>query len=269
MLSLLFAALVASPAAESEGLESAVDSYIRSERSGQIVAAEPRPGIHGSAWIYLWLAGIEVSSPDGSGGDGGPTVETEGDIFEELAGAFMFHGSVGEGKWNLHLELLYLDIEGDVTAGSLATSASTSGWLVDLYATYDALDTRDGAGKGFRVAPFAGISFLDLNFETTGTITSTDILFNSWDLLLGVSASGHFSEKWAVLFRGSAGGFGLSDTKLRIDLLLSVMFNPSPKVSILLGYRWVDLEVDRDFPLQTRTLELTVMGPILAVGVNF
>lgn len=220
----------------------------------------------GSSWEYalapyLWAAGM----------DGTVRIEDLqqeadvpfSDIIEDLEFAFMGHFEMQNERWALSSDLVFVDLEDqqDLDQGTVTVGVDLT--LVEL------------AG-GYRVSPavtlLAGARWVDTgsSFRYGGEVLEADAeAGTSWiDPLVGVHVVAPLSERWMVGLRGDVGGFGVG-SDLTWQASANIGFKASDLITIVAGYRALDMDFEDDDGFQTTGLDLLISGPVLGVAFSF
>jgi len=210
---------------------------------------------------YLWAAGM----------DGTMTIAAFeqdidvpfSDIIENLDLAFMGHFDMRNERWVLSSDLIFVDLEDseDLTGGTV-----TAG--VDL--------TILEVAGGYRVSPavalLVGARWVDMGASLgyTGEIVNPDAdAAKSWiDPLVGVNVFAPLSERWWLGLRGDVGGFGVG-SELTWQAYADIGFKASHLVSIMFGYRALEIDYEDGDGLHFVGLDVLMSGPQLGVVFTF
>jgi len=76
------------------------------------------------------------------------------------------------------------------------------------------------------------------------------------------------SEKWWFGFRGDIGGFGVG-SEFSWQAYADIGFRISHVVSVLAGYRVLDMDYQSETALDPVELDLMISGPQIAVAFTF
>ena len=79
----------------------------------------------------------------------------------------------------------------------------------------------------------------------------------------------HITDTVALWFRGDVAGFGISDSQsnLTYNLLGGVEWRFHPRASALVGFRYLNIDLQKDHRVGTFDADIEMYGPFL--GVNF
>jgi opacity protein-like surface antigen len=75
----------------------------------------------------------------------------------------------------------------------------------------------------------------------------------------------------ALWFRGDVAGFGISDnqTKLTYNLLGGLEWRVHPRVSSLIGWRYMNIDLETGSGASTFNADISMNGPFLGVNFHF
>jgi hypothetical protein len=230
------------------------------------LAAPQAAAQSGSEWEfvvapYLWAAGM-----DGTVRIGDLQQEAEipfSDIIENLEFALMGHFEMQNERWALSSDLVFVDLEDqqDLDQGTVTVG-------VDL--------TLFELAGGYRVTPavtlLLGARWADAgtSFHYGGEVLEADAeASKSWiDPLVGVHVVAPLSDRWMVDLRGDLGGFGVG-SDLTWQAYANVGFKASDLITVVAGYRALDMDFEDDDGFQTIGLDLLISGPLLGVAFTF
>ncbi len=210
---------------------------------------------------YLWAAGI----------DGSITVaDSEADIdapfstiIDNLDFALMGHFDMRNDRWVLSSDLIFVDLEHseDVTEGTVKAGMDMT--LVEVAGGYRVSSA---------VALLAGARWVDIgtSLRYTGEFEDDEAKAGkSWiDPLVGVNVFAPLSERWWLGLRGDVGGFGVG-SELTWQAYADIGFKASDLVSIILGYRAIDMDYEDGSGLHHVALDILMSGPQLGVAFTF
>lgn len=210
---------------------------------------------------YLWAAGMDGSMVVA-------VFEEDVDvpfstIIENLDLAFMGHFDMRNDHWVLSSDLIFVDLEQreDVTEGTV-----TAGLDLTLF---------EVAG-GYRVSSvftvLAGARWVDmgagLRYDGTLVDDGADVGRKWIDPLIGVHAFVPLSKKWWLGLRGDIGGFGVG-SEFAWQAYADIGFRASHLVSIVLGYRALDMDYEDGSGRDYVNLDLLISGPQIGVAFTF
>ncbi len=233
----------------------------------------------------LTLVGLSVEAQTGTGGwrftiapylvaagmDGAMTVKgLDADVdvpfesvVENLDMAAMVHVNMMNDHWFLSSDLVYMDLEGSSdTAGGTATASVT--------------ETLFEVTGGYRISPavtlLAGARLVDLGtgIRYEGPNLERDAKANnSWvDPLVGVRVTAPLAESWWLGLHADVGGFGVG-SDLAWQAFADVGFRASDLVSVVLGYRAIDIDYEEGEGNDLFRYDVMSSGPQLGVAFRF
>jgi len=186
-----------------------------------------------------------------------------GDIIDNLDFAAMVHFDMRNDHWVLMSDLFYVDLEGsnDVALGT---------------GTVAVQQTLFEVAGGYRVSPvftlLAGARWVDLENQIrySGQILDEEVSAGkSWiDPFVGVHLMTPLSERWWFGARGDVGGFGVGSDVAWLAYA-DIGFRASKVVSIILGYRAIDMDYEDGSGHNLFRYDMQISGPQMAVAFSF
>ena len=185
------------------------------------------------------------------------------DIIDNLDLALMAHFDMRNDHWVLMSDLFYVDLEGSADIALGTASVTVQQTLFEV------------AG-GYRVSPvftlLAGARWVDLEnrIRYTGEILDEDVSAGkSWiDPFVGVHLMAPLSQRWWFGARGDIGGFGVG-SDLAWQAYADIGFRASKVVSIILGYRAIDMDYEDGSGRDLFRYDMMIAGPQIAVAFSF
>jgi len=255
-----------------------------------IVPADRRHGLAKCALrllaaIAMTLAGSQAVAQSGSDGwkftiapyvvaaamDGATTVQgIEADvdvpfdtILENLDMTFMGHFDMQNERWLLSSDLIYMDLEASSEPANGTTTATMQETLFEV------------AG-GYRVTPavtlLAGARYVDLGvgLRYAGPSLERDAdASKSWvDPFVGAHVTAALGERWWLGVHGDVGGFGVG-SELAWQAYANVGFRASDLVSVVAGYRVLDMDYEDDSGDDLFRYDVLTAGPQIGVAFRF
>jgi hypothetical protein len=212
---------------------------------------------------YLWVASAQV---DSSLPNLPPSTPPDEPHFKsKITGALMVAGEVRRGSFGLFMDYDWLRLNTESTHPGPAFSAVNL--RTDTTQFTAALTYRLATNADWQVELLAGARFWNVNGDVEfkpgilpGFTRSADY---SWtDGNVGAAVSYTINESWYATGRVFAGGFGAGSTGM-VDALGGVGYRFSPQGSVLLGFRYLREDFERDH----FTWNLSATGVLL--GFNF
>jgi hypothetical protein len=185
------------------------------------------------------------------------------DIIDNLDFALMAHFDMRNNHWVLMSDLFYVDLEGsnDVALGA---------------ATVTVQQTLFEVAGGYRVSPvftlLGGARWVDLENQIryTGQILDEDVSAGkSWiDPFVGFHVMAPLSQRWWLGARGDIGGVDVG-SDMAWQAYADVGFRASSVVSIILGYRAIDMDYEDGSGRDLFRYDMLIAGPQMAVAFSF
>jgi hypothetical protein len=91
------------------------------------------------------------------------------------------------------------------------------------------------------------------------------------DPIVGGRIVWRLSETWSLWFRGDVGGFDISDSqsKLTYNLLGGVEWRFTPAASALVGFRYLNIDLEKSNRRDRFNADIEMFGPFLGVNLYF
>jgi hypothetical protein len=185
------------------------------------------------------------------------------DIIDNLDFATMAYFQMKNERWLLSSDLFYVDLEGNDDVASGTATAVVQQTLFEV------------AG-GYRVSPvwtlLAGARWVDLEnrIRYTGEILDEDVKAGkSWiDPFVGFHIMAPLSQHWWFGARGDIGGFGVG-SDIAWQAYADVGFRASKVVSVVLGYRAIDMDYEDGGGRGLFRYDMLIAGPQIGVAFRF
>ena len=211
---------------------------------------------------YGWLAAPSGTMTIGDETAEPPEVEIDR-IIDTLEFAFMGHFDMRNERWMISSDFLLANLGGHKDFDDVTVSTGLDTTLFEL------------AG-GYRVSPaftlFAGARLVDIEMDIglDGLLEERRAeASKSWvDPLVGVHLFVPLSDTWWIGVRGDVGGFGVG-SELTWQAYADIGFRISKLVSVLAGYRALNIDYESGTDLETVELDLMLSGPQVAVAFTF
>ncbi|KIC95714.1 hypothetical protein [Flavihumibacter solisilvae] len=195
--------------------------------------------------------------------------EDPSDIFSNLKIGAMLYAEAKKGKWSISSDLLYMDLNMDITSKngiiSGESDAKQLGW--ELAVLRKVLPWLE-AGIGAQLNSIE--SGLDIVVNTAGGPSpQSKKITETWvDPTIIARLTYPLEKKWNVLFRGNVGGFGIgSDFSWQIQLYGGYRFSPLFQISA--GYRAIGLDYETGSGNDRFLYDMVSFGPVVRFGFNF
>jgi hypothetical protein len=227
---------------------------------------------------WNFLADVYLMFPymDGETGIGDllsvPVDANPGDIFNKLKMAAMLYLEANTAKWAITSDLVYMNLNQDVTPGTLFNSGEVSAkeliWEpAGLYRIVPFLEV----GLGGRLTNLS--TDIDARRYVIGVGNPTEPVTASgsktWmDPVLITRLSATVNEKWLFQFRGDIGGFGIgSDLTWQLQAYAGYRFGKVFQLTA--GYRYLSVDYDKGVDAERFVFNMASFGPVVRFGFNF
>jgi len=185
------------------------------------------------------------------------------DVISDLDFAFMGHFDMQNERWVLSSDLIFVDLEDstDVAQGTGTSSVEETLWEV--------------AG-GYRVSPavtlLVGARWVDLysKLQYSGPVVQRSVdAGKSWiDPFVGAHVTAPLSDRWWLGLHGDIAGFGVG-SELAWQAYANLGWKASELVSVIVGYRAIDIDYEDGSGLEYFHYDLLMAGPQLGVAFRF
>jgi hypothetical protein len=182
----------------------------------------------------------------------------------------MLYVEARKNKWAFGSDFMYMDLEQDITPGTLVSSgvagASQVGWeLSALRKLNDFLE----AGVGAR------LNYIDASVDLTqktvggGTVPRSGSIAKTWvDPIIITRMQYLHAARWRFLFRGDIGGFGIgSDLTWQVQGYIGYQLVRFFSVSV--GYRVIGVDYSTGSGTEYFLYDVNTFGPVLRFGLHF
>lgn len=248
--------------------------------AGTPSGAAPDPTLEARAWTfsfttYLWVAGMDGSvTARGREADVDMSV---GDAFDNLVDNFKLaitgHLEARHERLALFGDIAYISLEEDVERRVLGegTLDTTQGFF-ELGAAYAIIDKPlpNHPSRRFLLEPLAGarLYYLDmeLSFDSIDRSLGDDKVWI--DGFVGLRSSVDVADRLAIFGRFDIGAGG-SDLAWNAVLGADVKLGKHKRVSLLGGYRWLDVDYDDGSGDEKFEFDVLMHGPFLGLGFAF
>ena len=214
---------------------------------------------------YLWLAGLHGTT----GTDGRPVGldMSFSDVFDHLKFAFMGTFEARRNKFSIVVDTQYVHLEDDTaTPGPFfsGVEADVRTFVFDPELGYRIFEDSD---KGAFIDVMGGIRVVKVSTEFDffpGILPGFELdASRTWvDGVAGMRGKAHLSPKFFVTGKFDLGGGGSNFT---YQLFGAGGFQINPTVSLLFGYRVLDINYRKD----NFVYDTSQRGPIMGVGFKF
>ena len=217
---------------------------------------------------YLWATHIDADATLGPLTI--PLVVPFSALLDNLDFAFAAHVIGKKGAWGFDFDITYVDLGIDLT-GKLPPPFEGASPNMDFKMTLaEGLGSYRLGGQEKWFELLAGVRYRKMKntLELTLAETERSVFDESWvDAMVGIRTKTDLGSKFVVSGRAdlSAGG-----TDFTYNLQGGLAFNASKKISILLEYRFLNVDYKNDQEgAQFFAFDGSMKGPLLGVGIPF
>ena len=236
--------------------------------------ASAQPASAEKKWNFLTDVYLMFPYMDGETGIGNllsvPVEANPGDIFSKLKMAAMLYLEANTGKWAITSDLVYMNLNQEVTPGTLFHSGEVSAkeliWEpAGLYRIVPFLEV----GLGGRLTSLSTDIDARRNVFPAGTEEVTASGSKTWmDPIIITRLSAEIKQKWLFQFRGDIGGFGIgSDLTWQLQGYAGYRFGKVFQLTA--GYRYLSVDYDKGVDTERFVFNTASFGPVLRFGFNF
>jgi len=222
--------------------------------------------------IYLWGAGIEGTTENGSTIDVGFE-----DLLQNLNFAFMGSLEGRKGDWSFLGDVVYMDVGADDN-GSIVVNPGpgpgvpvetgadvrVKGWILSLFGGYTVARTERSV-----VDLIGGLRYLDIDTRLRGQISvgpvtnpvRVDAGYSALDVVAGFRGRTDLGDKWFATYHADI-GTGESDVTWQLAGGVGYRFDWG---EVSLSYRHIEWESDGDTAIDS----INFSGPLLSAGFRF
>jgi hypothetical protein len=218
---------------------------------------------------YLWGPRTTMSADVGPF-SGSTTIDFT-DVVPQLHFAFAAHAEVTRREWTGFLDLLYMSMGQSQTGNAISTSINLQELFFEFGVAYRLPALSLGRAGRVTFEPLAGGRFMwvdtSLGFPNQKVSDSASVI----DPMFGGRITYHITDTVALWFRGDAAGFGISDnqTKLTYNLLGGLEWRFHPRAAGLIGWRYMNIDIEKGSGSSTLNLDIEMNGPFLGLNVLF
>jgi hypothetical protein len=237
------------------------------------LSSNAQPETSEKKWHFLTDIYLMFPNIDGETGIGEllvPVDATAGDVFSHLKIGGMFYFEAQTSKWALTSDIVFMNLNEDITPGKIIESGEVTGkqFIWEAAALY-------------RIAPFwevgvgGRLNNLDVGIDVNRRVlpSGTEAVSGSktaiwYDPVLITRLATDINNKWLFQLRGDVGGFGIgSDFTWQLGGYVGYRFN---KVFQLTGgYRILSMDYNKDVKNTQFVFDVDEFGPVIRLGFNF
>jgi hypothetical protein len=225
-------------------------------------------------WNFLTDVYLMFPYMDGETGIGNnlilPVDANPGDIFNKLKMAAMLYLEAKTDKWAITSDLVYMNLEQDVTPGTVINSGTVNAkqliWEpAGFYRFFKFLEV----GVGGRLNNIQTGIDVRRNVFPAGTEEITGSSSKTWfDPILITRLTADIKDKWLFQFRGDLGGFGVgSDFTWQLQAYAGYRF--TKVFQLTAGYRILSTDYNYGEEPKEFIFNVNEFGPAIRFGFNF
>ncbi len=225
-------------------------------------------------WHFLTDVYLMFPYMDGETGIGNnlilPVDANPGDIFSKLKMAAMLYLEAKTDKWAITSDLVYMNLEQDVTPGTVINSGTVNAkqliWEpAGLYRLFSFLEV----GVGGRLNNVQAAIDVRRNIFPASTEEVTGNSSKTWfDPILITRLTADIKDKWLFQFRGDLGGFGVgSDFTWQLQAYAGYRF--TKVFHLTAGYRILSTDYNYGEEPKEFIFDVNEFGPAIRFGFNF
>jgi hypothetical protein len=199
-----------------------------------------------------------------------PVDANPGDVFSNLQMGAMLYLEAKTSKWAITSDLVYMNLNQDVTKGAILNSGCVNAkqliWeAAGLYRITSFLE----AGIGGRLNLLETGIDVQRNVFPSGTEEVTGEKSKTWyDPVLIARFTTDIKDKWLFQFRGDIGGFGIG-SDLTWQLHASAGYRFTRVFQMSLGYRILSTDYRTGAEPKEFLFDVNEFGPEIRLGFNF
>jgi hypothetical protein len=199
-----------------------------------------------------------------------PIDANPGDIFSNLKIGGMLYFEASTGKWALSSDLVFMNLESEVTETTLLHSGTVKAnqGIWEAAALYRLLPFLE-VGAGGR------LNHLNTSMDVRRFVFpagTEEVIRESaawwYDPVIIARLSAEIHDKWLLQFRGDMGGFGIgSDFTWQVQGYAGYRF--SKVFQLTAGYRLLSVDYDKTTDSKPFIFDIDEFGPVIRFGFNF
>jgi len=193
------------------------------------------------------------------------------DLVPDLHMAFAAHAEATWREWTGFLDLFYVSMGQSETQNGVSVSTNIQELFFEFGATYRLPSLSLGKAGRLTFEPLAGGRFMwvegSLGFPNQKVSDNGSVI----DPMVGGRIVWHITDTVALWFRGDVAGFGISDSQseLTYNLLGGVEWRFHRLASAMVGFRYLNIDLEKDHRAGTFDADIEMYGPFLGVNFHF
>lgn len=246
--------------------------------------AEPPPlrAVH-DPWrfeiaAYLWLP--DIDGPVGAAGIEGTIdwgIDDWVDVIDDAGLAGIGSLEVGYGRFGAFFETYFYNLESRSQSLLFNESVDLRRISADLGVSYTVYQREASTelAEPLRVDVLGGLRYSSINIDvrlSPRLPIGSDLVVSrteEWvEPFIGARAVVPLSERWSLLGRLTLGGFDVG-SRLTWDLMAAARYRVTSAVTVLGGYRIIDIDYNRGSGLDEFLFDVQAQAPFIALVVSF
>jgi len=218
---------------------------------------------------YFWMARTKMSLDVGQFSRS-TTIDFT-DVVPNLHGAIAAHAEGTWRQWTGFVDLFYVSMGQSEPKDGVSVSTNIQELFFEFGATYRLPAVSLGKAGSLTFEPLFGGRFMwvdaSLGFPNQKVSDSGSVI----DPMIGGRIAWHITDAWSLWFRGDVAGFDISDSQsqLTYNLLGGVEWRFGPAASALIGFRYLNIDLEKDGGRRTFNADIEMFGPFLGVNLYF
>src|SRR5262245_5903913 len=218
---------------------------------------------------YFWMARTKMNIDIGQFSRS-TTIDFT-DIVPQLHGAFAAHAEGTWREWTGFLDLFYVSMGQSEPQGGISVSTNLQELFFEFGGTYRLPPLALGNAGSLTFEPLAGGRFMwvdaSLGFPNQKVSGNGSVI----DPMVGGRIVWRITDAWSVWFRGDVAGFDISDnqSKLTYNLLGGVEWRFVPSASAMIGFRYLNIDLEKSNRRNSFNADIEMFGPFLGVNLYF
>jgi len=216
---------------------------------------------------YVWGIGSEFDTEvEGDSGGGSPSSETQvSDLIDKFDFGFQVHLEGRKDRYGFMVDYTNLQLSDRATRRNLEIDTDSETNVIEAAGIYALFE---GEGRTELMVGFRALKVdVELEIDGLGPVGARRVISEDEslvDAMLGVRYIRALSDKWSLALRGDIAS---GDTEFSWNVSASVGRRFGERSSLILGYRYLNVELDDTGELGNP--ELTLYGPQIGYMLHF
>ncbi len=191
------------------------------------------------------------------------------DLFDtyDSGGTIYFEGR--KDRWGFFLEPNYYNLSTESKSGGLTAKVDVEQWIVEFGGAYQFADLSIEGSQAMKLDVLLGGRYWSVENEIDIAGYPLRTQSKAWvDPLVGLRLRTNVTDKLYLMARGDIGGFGLG-SHFTWQYIFEVGYRFTPNLSVMLGYRMIDVNYDHGTGDNYYEYDVTMQGPIIGLSLFF